>query len=349
LFCQQDGERMGISMRGTSPRLVGRIVIFVVIMILGYVVYVINPTGRGLLAYTLFTLGILYFIFGIVVQGWISRRIEDAKTKYSLSRIITVLTALIFLAAVIAIWAQDPGTVALSVGLIGAAVAFALQDFLKNFAAGLSILASRVYAIGDRIEIQGKLGDVVEVGLLYTTLMEIREWVSGDQATGRLTTVPNGLIITEMVNNYTKDFPYVWDEVSFPIAIDSDLSYAMSRFTEIAHQETKEHARLAEEAMTEVVMEKYYLTKREVEPSVYMTFTDDWVVVFIRYVTRVWDRRTMRSRIFQLCLEEMQRSDKIKIGSDAIGVDMFPELVVSQRSDADEKRGTRGLDRVRAR
>lgn len=290
---------------------------------MGLIFYFINPTNEFLVAKTLFALAGLYFFFSIVLDYYISQKIREPKTRYSLRKVLTASYALIFAAAVFAIWVQDPQAVGVSIGLIGAALAFVLQDFLRNFVGGFAIFASGIYSVGDRIQVAEKRGDVVDIGLLYTTLLEIQEWVDGDQATGRLTTIPNGVAFTSVVDNYTKDFPYVWDEVSFPITADSDLTYALQRFQEIATEETREQARMAEAALTDVVMEKYYLNKREVQPFVFMAFNDDWVQVNIRYVTRVQDRRLMRSRIFQLVLEEVQRSDRIKRGMETMTIGLF--------------------------
>jgi small-conductance mechanosensitive channel len=308
-----------------------KLAIFAALVAAGVALWLLNPTGRLVLAYSFFALAGVYFLFSIVLQEVALRRVKDRRTRYSLSKALTVLYVLIFVGTVTVLWVQEPQALVVSVGLVGAAVAFVLQDFLKNFVGGLAILASDIYSVGDRIEVEEWLGDVVDVGLLYTTLLEMRGWVAGDQATGRLVTVPNGLAVSGVVSNYTKDFPYLWDEIRFPISQGSDLAYAMERFRAIAESETEDEAARAEAALTEVVMEKYYLTEREVRPSVYLSFNDDWVDVYVRYVTSVYDRRAMRSRLFQLMLQEIRSSDRIEIGSDTTGIDLFPEVTVVQK------------------
>jgi small-conductance mechanosensitive channel len=76
--------------------------------------------------------------------------------------------------------------------LIAAAFTITLQDVAKNFVGGLSIFLKNIYRVGDRIEIASKKGDVIDIGLLYTTIMETNEWISGDQHTGRISLIPNG-------------------------------------------------------------------------------------------------------------------------------------------------------------
>jgi len=308
-----------------------KIIILIAIILVGVFFSTLNLSGRSILAYSFYALAAIYFLLSIVFQELISRRVKDPKTRYSMSKALTVLYVLIFIGTVTILWFQTPEALVVSIGLIGAAGAFVLQDFIRNFVGGLAILASNIYSIGDRIEVEEWLGDVVDIGLLYTTLLEMRGWVGGDQATGRLITLPNSRAVSGIVSNYTKDFPFLWDEIQFPITQDSDIGYALERFREIAQEVTHEQAKAAESALTEVVMSKYYLTMREVNPSVFMSFNDDWVDIFVRYVTRTHDRRMVRSQLFQLVLEEIKKSNRIKVGSDMTGIDLFPEVTVVQK------------------
>jgi len=103
----------------------------------------------------------------------------------------------------------------------------------KNFIGGLMIFINGLYRVGDRIEINQKYGDVIDVGVFYTTLMEMRVWVSGDQNTGRITIFPNGVFLTGTLQNYTRDFDFIWDEIALPITYDSDWHQAANMILEI--------------------------------------------------------------------------------------------------------------------
>jgi len=105
----------------------------------------------------------------------------------------------------------------LGFGLVAAAFTLSMQDVAKNFAGGLNIFINRIYRVGDRIEIGSKKGDVIDIDIFYTTIMETNEWVSADLPTGRLSIIPNSLVLSNITNNYTKDFEFLWDEISFPI------------------------------------------------------------------------------------------------------------------------------------
>ncbi len=62
----------------------------------------------------------------------------------------------------------------------------------------------------------------MDIGVLYTTITEVGEWINGNQATGRLSIIPNSNVLTNNVNNFTKDHNFIWDEISLPITYDSD-------------------------------------------------------------------------------------------------------------------------------
>jgi len=189
---------------------------------------------------------------------------------------------------------------------------------------GLILFLGRQYRVGDRIEVNGRFGDVIDIGLMYTTLLEIQGWVDGDQATGRLTIVPNGVILGDVVNNYTKDHTFIWDEITLPITYDSDWKSLAEAFTRIAKEETAVTIVDAERQMA-AIMEKYYFSKRAVDPAVFVKLTDNWIELSVRYITDVRQRRDVKSRLFELFLKEVESmGDRARIASESINVSQSP-------------------------
>ena len=105
---------------------------------------------------------------------------------------------------------------------MAAGAAVDLQDVFKNFAGSIIIFVTGTYHVGDRIEVNSKIGDVIDIRIFYTTMMETNEWVRGDQTAGCLSNFQNGLVLSGIVNNYTGDHPHIRDELSIPITYDSD-------------------------------------------------------------------------------------------------------------------------------
>jgi len=278
---------------------------------------------------TFFILAIIYFVFRFVFEEVVIKRIKDSKTKYSFRKTVSILYVFVFLLILLRIWVEDAQTLLVAYGIITAGVAIALQDLFKNFAGGVILFVTGIYRVGDRIEINSKTGDVMDIGILYTTLMEIKEWVAGDQATGRLTILPNGVILSGMINNYTKDHNFIWDEISIPITYQSDWKGAYKMIQEIVARETSS---ISEQAGKEILAleEKYYLSKRPTESAIFMTLTDNWITFNIRYVTEVRQRRFLKNKLSYMILEEIQRSENIHIASTTLDIVGLPEIRLKQ-------------------
>jgi small-conductance mechanosensitive channel len=287
------------------------------------------------ITYSLIGVAIVYFLFEILFEDLVTRRIKDSKTRYSLRKTISILSLITFFIVIISIWIVETQNILIALGLVGAAIAFALQDIFKNFIGGLMIYLNGLYRVGDRIEINQKYGDVIDVSIFYTTLMETREWVSGDQATGRLTIVPNGAVLAGVVQNYTRDFDFIWDELTIPITYDSNWKEATTKILDIVKKETTQESENAQKTM-EKIEDKYYFTKRSLEPAIFLTLTDNWITLGIRYVTEVRSRRALHDRLSRMILAEIEKSDNIKIASSTINITGFPPIHVKQeKMDSD--------------
>jgi len=271
--------------------------------------------------YTFLALTIIYIIFRVVFEEVVVKRMKQAKMRYSFKKTISILYVLIFLFAFIAIWIEQTETILISYGLIGAGIAVSLQDVFKNFAGGITIFSTGIYRVGDRVEINGKTGDVMDIGVLYTTMMEIGVWVDGNQTTGRISIIPNSNVLTNNVNNFTKDHNFIWDEISLPITYDSDWKNASQVILEIVNKQTETIAAQAEKEITKLG-EKYYLPKKPVEPVIFLTITDNWINLNIRYVTDTKERRIIRDRLSKLILGEIEKAKNITIASENIDVSL---------------------------
>jgi len=278
---------------------------------------------------TFLALTILYLVFPIAFEEIVAKRIREPKTRYSFRKTVSILYLVVFVAIIIRIWVANTQTLLVSYGLVGAGIAVALQDFFKNFVGGIVIFVTGIYRVGDRIEINSKYGDVIDIHILYTTLMEMKEWVAGDQATGRLSIVPNGTVLSTTINNYTKDNNFIWDEIAIPITYDSDWKEAVTKILGIVKEGTAEIAGQAQKAISGLG-QKYYLFERTVQPEIFFTLTDNWITFNVRYISDVRDRRTLRHNLTETILSEIQNSKNIKIASTTLDITSFPELTVKQ-------------------
>ena len=271
------------------------------------------------LFYSSVAVTISYLLLKVVLEGLVGRRLKDSKVRYSFRKTTQILFAVLAFIIVLRVWIPNPQALLVAYGLVAAGVAVALQDVFKNFAGALAILMSGIYRVGDRIEVSSRYGDVIDIGLFYTTLIELREWVDGDQTTGRITLLPNGLVLSGPVHNYTKDHNFIWDEIALPITHDSDWKKAVEIVETIVKSETAETTKRAEHEISRLE-EKYYLSKRNIEPAIFVTPTDNWIMLRIRYVVPVRDRRLVQNELFGLILEQLQNEPNITIASETLTV-----------------------------
>ena len=281
---------------------------------------------------TAVAVAMIHLLLRHIFQDLLIGRMTVSKTRYSFRKTVSILYIVVVVAVLMNIWIENTQSLLVSYGIIAAGLAVALQDLFKNFFGGIVIFVTGIYRVGDRVEINSRMGDVIDIDILYTTLMEMGEWMSGDQSTGRLTIIPNGHILSGSVNNYTKDHPFLWDEISLPITYDSDWKEAVTRILSVVRSETEKVGGEARESITNMDG-KYYLPRRLVEPAVFITLTDNWINFDVRYVTMVRERRLAKSRLSRLILEEIERSENIKLASTTIDIVGFPEVRLGDRRD----------------
>ncbi len=278
---------------------------------------------------TAFATAVCYFLLKMLLDEIVVRKIKTAKTRYSLRK-VTSMFFLVFLAIVmLRIWLPNAQALLVSYGLIAAGVAIALQDFFKNIVAGIIIFVSGTYRVGDRIEINGKFGDVIDIDIFYTSLLEIREWVAGDQATGRIVSIPNGYILSNTINHYTKDHDFIWDEIMLPITYQSNWEKAVQLIKEVVTEETKAITKQAEDEFT-ALEKKYFVSRRNVEPDVFLMPTDNWITFHIRYIAEVRERRILHNKLVKLILKIAEEHSDITIASTTMEIVGLPDIRVAK-------------------
>ncbi len=288
----------------------------------------------GKFVYSTIAITVSFLFFRIFMEQIVARRIHEPKTRYSFRKTTHILFLVTSFVIVLRIWIINPQALLVAYGLVGAGVAIALQDLFKNFAGSIVIFTSGVYEIGNRIEVNGKCGDIIDISLFYTTILEIREWVNGDQVTGRIVSIPNGHVLSYSVNNFTKDHHFLWDEISIPVTYESDWKSAIQLMKEIAIRETRTAALAANRSLVGLE-EKYYLPKRPTDPDVFVTLTDNWIMLRLRYVVEVRERRLFNSRISELILQGFENTPAITIASATVSIVHAPDIKLANRPLAD--------------
>lgn len=270
---------------------------------------------------------VLFFAFLIhrIVARVLRLRIKDSTDVHTL-RMLTRNTLFILSALLIlAIWMGAGSNFAVSMGVFGAGIAFASQEVIGSFAGYLNIVIGGVFHIGDRISVGEVVGDVVDIGMLRTTVMEIEGWVRADQYTGRMVTVANRTIFSDSVFNYTDHWPYLWDEIMLPVTYDSDWHLAGQILLEHGKEYTKDFQEQAHTTFEEL-QRRYPLQEAAVEPSLYVVMTDNWIELTLRYVVDPHKRRAVASNLHHNILQQFESEEEITIASATFEMVGFPPL-----------------------
>ncbi len=266
-------------------------------------------------------LGKLFFSTLIIIGVWMIRqwllsmalkRTESASQRYQWRTSTRIAAVLIVLLLIMPIWAVGFEHVATYLGFLTAGVAISLQEIILNFVGFLFIITRRPFNVGDRIQINQYAGDVVDQGFFQFTLLEIGNWIGADQSTGRLLTLPNSMVIRNVVANYTGGFEFIWNEIPVLITHSSDWRKAKELFLQIAQQQTEELSERARELLNQASMQ-YYVYYEHLSPTVYMEVKERGILLTLRYVCEPRRRRDSTQRVWEEILEVLDKNTDIQL------------------------------------
>ncbi len=264
---------------------------------------------------------------------------------------INLFTALLLLLGLLSIWFDNPARLATGVGLVTAGLAFALQRVITALAGYFVILRGQTFSVGDRIEMGGVRGDVIALGFIQTTIMEMGQppsvqdaippiWVKSRQYTGRIVTVTNDKIFNEPVYNYTRDFPYLWEEISIPIKYTADRDRAEQILLETAERHTVKIAAMSQEALYKM-QRRYFVQMEDLQPKVYYRITDNWLELTVRFVVKEHGIRDLKDAVSRDILAGFDQAG-IDIASATFDIVGFPSLHVQDGSNRSARKSQQG-------
>lgn len=285
-----------------------------------------DPTLQKFIILIVSIVVITFFIK--ILQKSLSRYIESSETRYRTRKFVKFLGFLLTILTVSVIFSDKLGGMTVAFGVAGAGVAFALQEVIASIAGWVAVSFGNFYRVGDRVQLGGIMGDVIDIGVLRTTLMECGQWVNADQYNGRIVRIANSFVFKEPVFNYSADFPFLWDELTMPVKYGSDYALARKIFLDVLNEVVGDYAKYAGESWGKIVR-KYLIEAASVEPMVIMKLTDNWVLFTLRYVVDYKERRNTSDRIFTRILEEIDKTDgRVSIASATIQITEGPPIDV---------------------
>ena len=253
---------------------------------------------------------------------------------------IHLSTALILLIGIASIWFDDPTRLTTAMGLVTAGLAFALQRVVTAIAGYFLILRGSTFNVGDRIVMGGVRGDVIALGFMQTTIMEMGQpppvqnadpamWVKARQYTGRIVTVSNAKVFDEPVFNYTREFPYLWEEMTIPISYRDDRATAERILLEAAERHTVKIAEIGEPAVAELES-RYAMKRTDMKPRVFWRMTDNWLELTVRFIAKDHGVRDLKDAMTRDILAGLDAAG-ISIASATFEVVGLPSLRVERQ------------------
>jgi small-conductance mechanosensitive channel len=254
---------------------------------------------------------VIYLIARISRQV-ISRQVPDINRRHTLRKWTGYSAGILLIFIAVALFADALTGLGTIFAVILAGVAIALQDLLKSFVGWIYISGRTGVEVGSRVEVEGVVGDVIDIGVLKTTLLEIGNLVYGRQSTGRLVTVPNSRMIASSVFMSTRANPFVWQEMRVVVTFESDWRRAEEIMRTIADELHAEFAPQLELGFHK--LEKRYAFKYgATTPIVYLTLVDHGVELDLRLLVPVRRRRGSVDQITRRILTEFGKEPSVQL------------------------------------
>ncbi len=228
-------------------------------------------------------------------------RIEDTVTRFTLRRILLLVAGMLIAVIVVSVVFVNWYGALTALGIGSIIVGLAVQTPMKSFIAWIYILIRQPFRVGDRIKIGDATGDVIDVGYLDTTLWEFGgQYISGDHPSGRVIRFPNEKVLDEIVWNYSWPlFPYIWNEIKFNVAYQSDLKFIAETMQQVVEEE------IGEEMLERVSVYRQVLARTPVDelevrerPRVIFRVDDNtWIDAIVRYLVPPREAGPIKSRL----------------------------------------------------
>lgn len=291
------------------------------------------------LAATLLIVVVAYLLKRLA-QRLALRYIEAPERQYRTSKLIGRVAAVLAFLIIVGVWSPKTSALLTILTVIGAGLAIATREVLLSFIGWTHLAIRHHYTQGDRIEVNGVAGDVVDIRLLHTVLMEIRGWVDADQSTGRIVHIPNSWVFQYPIYNFNRGFNFIWNELPITVTFRSDWQAAQDLMLEMAQVSA---SIVEQQAAAEIRrMSRDFLVHYSIlTPFVYVRITDRGVRLTLRYLCETRKRRGTEHALTISILDAFKQHGGIELAYPMVGVapmepPQFGPLPAADRPAEDE-------------
>jgi small-conductance mechanosensitive channel len=303
-------------------------------------------TGQKLLLTIAFIVAVLVLRAALVwMAGLATGRHRNERVMFWTRQAASIIAAVFIVVALLSIWFDDPQRLTTGLGLFGAGLAFALQRVVTALAGYVVIVRGHTFTVGDRITMGGVRGDVIALTFTQTRIMEMGQppsvqgadpamWIRSRQFTGRIVTVTNDKVFDEPVYNYTREFPFIWEEMTIPIPYRADRR----RAEEILLSCVTEHAAALDrqsQPVQQALERRYFIDLDDLTPRVFYHLTDNWLELTVRFIVREHGIRDVKDAIARAVLQRFEEAS-LEVASatyEIVGVPPIRLQVSSPRTE----------------
>ena len=283
---------------------------------------------------------LLRFLLGLAVRA-LARGQSGTRVAFWVRQALNLTALAIVIAAVLSIWFDDAARLTTVAGFATAGLAIAAQRAVTAFAGYLVIMRGNTFTIGDRIKMGGVRGDVIALGFLQTRILEMGQppdvnqqedpgmWVRARQYSGRVVTVTNDRVFDEPIFNFTRELPYIWEEISVGVGYHVDRAQAERILLDAARALTGAYAEESRDARARFEGRYHVRLDRE-DPQVYWRLTDNWLELTVRFLVPEHGIRGVKNAMTRRILPELEKAG-IEIASATFEIVGIPPLRLARR------------------
>ncbi len=255
---------------------------------------------------------LVLWIISILVRRLFVDRVEDRRSRFLWQKTFGYAIFTIGILAIGRIWFVGVQSLATFLGLLSAGLAIALKDPIANFFGWVFIIWRRPFEVGDRIQVGTHSGDVIDLRVFQFSLMEIGNWVHADQSTGRVLHIPNGLVFTSTVANYTKGSNFIWNEIPVLITFESNWEKGKSLLQEIIEAQVNAEGHDFEASFKDATR-RFLLHYNKLTPIVYTGVVSSGVLLTARYLCDPRQRRGSTQAIWENILRKFAQHPDLEL------------------------------------
>lgn len=265
------------------------------------------PIGQKLVC-AAFGILLIHAVFRLL-ERTLPRHFREQDARYRARKFVVYAGYAVVILFVTILFEDRLGRVSFALGVAGAGVVVALQDVIASFAGWFAIGFSNLYTVGHRIQIGETKGDVIDISVIRTTLMETGSWVSRDLYSGRVVRIPNSYVFKGPVFNYSQGFRFVWDEIKVPLTANSDQHFAREVLLRVAKETVAGQMSDAQNSWKRVA-DNYRLENPILEPTVTLVVSGGSLEFTVSYIVDYRDRTAMKDQLFTRIVDEIARNNE---------------------------------------